>query len=108
MQIGEKRVFRLQHGPLFGLGLLDLDDQLCGIENLPGRLKNSRSGLPIILVGKANGEASSGFHKHLMIVAAQLMNGSGCHAYTVFAVLDFPGYTDPHTQPPDHSGFAGV
>jgi hypothetical protein len=99
VQVGEERLPLLQPCDLFGLGLLDLENQLgvgpdpvdIGVQRRPGRLE--------VGIGEAGPLAGATLHGHRMAVGDQLSSPGGGQGDAIFMVLDFLRHGDLHGTP---------
>ena len=89
-----------QAGALDGLGLLHLDDQLAGVEDLVGGTGDDRTGLLVLTVREARPFSGAGLDDHLVAAGGQLTGSCRGQADPSFGCLDLCGNSDVHPAGP--------
>ena len=96
VKVGEDHLAGAQQGPLGGLRLLDLDDQVRAGPDLRGRVNDGGAGGSILRVDDAAALPRAGFDQDLVARTGQFLGADRQHGHPVFIGLDLPGNPDNH------------
>ena len=93
-------MFRLEHGALDGLGLLDLDDQGRRFEHGGGIGQDGGADGLVVAVLHADAFTRMGLDEHVVAAVGQFPHGTGNETHPVLVILDFFRYTNLHLLTP--------
>ena len=74
MEVSEEDLSFAQPLPLWRLRLLDLDDHLCALEAVFGRVDNGRAGRLVGIVSRADAGTGLGFNQYFVPPMDELSN----------------------------------
>ena len=94
VQVGEQLLAGAEAVVLRGDGLLDLDDQVGGVEHPVGGRHDLGARGGVLVVGEAGSFAGTGLHDHLVTVVHQLHDTVRGERHPLLVVLDLGRHTD--------------